>query len=189
MNENNVLVAKAMKVATIAHKDGTRKGSETPYIVHPFEVAMILQDNGMNAQVIAAGLLHDVLEDTSVSPEELREEFGKYILDLVLGASEELEDRDNRPWQDRKEHTISFLRDKAPFAVKCIGCADKLSNARSMLRDIVNYEKEEDFWNRFSAGKERQKWYYESLIESLEELEGLKMYNEFKRVIERLFEG
>lgn len=180
------LVIKALEYAAFYHKKEVRKGTKTPYIVHPVEVAMILKESSLEEEVIAAGMLHDILEDTGVTPDEIRAEFGEEILRLVLGASEELEDREGTDWKERKEHTIEFLKEEADFKVKAIACADKLSNARSMLRDLET-EDPEVFWDRFNAKKECQKWYYQSLVESLEELDGMEMYNEFKEIVKRLF--
>ncbi|RAK05044.1 HD domain-containing protein [Halanaerobium saccharolyticum] len=181
----NKLVAKAMEYAAKAHRGGYRKGGDVPYIVHPFEVAMILKENAFEDKIIAAGLLHDLLEDTEVTRIDLKEEFDEEILELVLSASEELPGREERSWDLRKNHTIDYLQKEASFINKAICCADKLSNARSILRDL---EKEsEGFWQRFSAPKKKQQWYYESLVVSLKELEGLKMYGEFKEVVSEIF--
>ncbi|MBF8436088.1 HD domain-containing protein [Halanaerobiaceae bacterium Z-7014] len=180
------LVIKALEYAAFYHKKEVRKGTKTPYIVHPVEVAMILKESSLEEEIIAAGILHDILEDTGVTTDELRAEFGVEILRLVLGASEELEDREGTEWEERKEHTIGFLKEEADFKVKAIACADKLSNARSMLRDLET-EDPEKFWDRFNEVKKEQKWYYESLVESLDELDGMEMYNEFKEVVDRLF--
>jgi len=180
------LVIKSLEYAAFYHKKEVRKGTKTPYIVHPVEVAMILKESSLEGEVIAAGMLHDILEDTGVTPDELKAEFGEEILRLVLGASEELEDREGTDWKERKQHTIEFLKEKADLKVKAITCADKLSNARSMLRDLET-EDPEVFWNRFNEVKKEQKWYYESLVESLEELEGMQVYNEFKKVVDMLF--
>lgn len=69
---------------------------------------MILRENGLTEEVIAAGLLHDILENTVISQTEIREEFGENILRLIVGTFEKLDDRDNRSWQKRKNHTIEF---------------------------------------------------------------------------------
>src|SRR6056297_2082822 len=98
----NKLIARAMEYAAQAHRGGTRKGGDIPYIVHPFEVAMILKENSFEDKVVAAGLLHDLLEDTTISKNELREEFGEEILELVVSASEKLIGREERSWSKRK---------------------------------------------------------------------------------------
>ncbi|MFW5979680.1 MAG: HD domain-containing protein [Halanaerobium sp.] len=181
----NKLIAEAMEYAAQAHQGDTRKGGEVPYIVHPFEVAMILKENAFEDKVVAAGLLHDLLEDTAVKKEDLRKKFGEEILALVLAASEKLEGRDERSWDKRKSQTIKYLKEEADFINKAVACADKLSNARSILRDLE--AEPENFWQRFSAPKKKQQWYYESLVESLKELAGLKMYAEFKEVVAEIF--
>jgi (p)ppGpp synthase/HD superfamily hydrolase len=181
----NKLIARAMEYAAQAHQGDTRKGGEVPYIVHPFEVAMILKENAFEDKIVAAGLLHDLLEDTDVEKEDLRKEFGEEILTLVLSASEKLEGRDERSWDKRKNQTVKYLREEAAFINKAVACADKLSNARSILRDLEAEPK--NFWQRFSAPKSKQKWYYQSLVASLEELEGLKMYAEFKEIVAEIF--
>lgn len=178
------LINKAIEVSAKSHEGHYRKASDVPYIVHPFEVAMILQENNAEDYVVAAGILHDTLEDTDLTKEKIEKLFGREVLNLVLGASEELEGRDDRPWQERKEHTISHAR-KASLEEKLIVCADKLSNIRSMIRNhkVVGNE----LWERFNAPYSRQKWYYESLVKSLRELKNYKMYDEFKRNVEKLF--
>ncbi|MFW5794872.1 MAG: HD domain-containing protein [Bacillota bacterium] len=185
MDKNKIMI-KALEYSAVNHRGNVRKGSNIPYIVHPVEVAMILRENSLTEEVIAAGLLHDVLEDTYISNEEIQKEFGKDILRLVVGASERLDNRDERSWKERKKHTIDFLKNDANFKIRAIACADKLSNIRSMIRDL-EHEDTEKFWDRFNAGAEEQKWYYESLVDSLQELEGIKMYEKFKAAVNQLF--
>lgn len=182
---SNKLIARAMEYAAQHHRGGTRKGGDVPYIVHPFEVAMILKENAFEDRVVAAGLLHDLLEDTEVTKADLREKFGEEILKLVLSASEKLKGREERSWDIRKRQTIKYLEEEANFINKAVACADKLSNARSILRDFE--DQPQNFWQRFSAPKAKQKWYYESLVKSLRELKGLKMYKEFKEVVAEIF--
>lgn len=182
---SNKLIARAMEYAAQHHRGGTRKGGDVPYIVHPFEVAMILKENAFEDRVVAAGLLHDLLEDTEVTKADLREKFGEEILKLVLSASEKLKGREERSWDIRKRQTIKYLEEEANFINKAVACADKLSNARSILRDFE--DQPQNFWQRFSAPKAKQKWYYESLVKSLRELKGLKMYKEFEEVVAEIF--
>lgn len=184
MEKWNGLLARALEVAAEAHAGDNRKGMGVPYIVHPFEVALILQENGMPEEIIAAGILHDTLEDTDINEDDIKDIFGERILNLVLGASEELKDRDKTPWEVRKNKTIEYLKN-APRDVQYIACADKLSNTWSMLRD---YEKIGDnLWYRFNRGYEKQKWYYTNLLKSLADLEGVKMYEDLKTAVKTLF--
>ncbi|MFW6271062.1 MAG: HD domain-containing protein [Bacillota bacterium] len=71
---------------------------------------MILQKHGLSQEVVAAGLLHDILEDAEMTEQELKEIFNEDILELVKGASEKLENRDDTCWKDRKCHTIKYLK-------------------------------------------------------------------------------
>ncbi len=182
--EKTGIIVKALKLAVTAHEGQKRKGADIPYIVHPVEVAIILMKNGASDEMVAAGILHDTLEDTDVAEKTIRDEFGEKVLGYVIGASEILENRDRAPWKERKDHTVRFLAD-APLDIKMISCADKLSNIRSVERN--NPKEKDSFWNRFNAGYEDQKWYYESLVESLSKLEGVAMYEEFKIIVETIF--
>ncbi len=184
MLKYNRLIADGLAMATQAHEEGQRKASDLPYIVHPYEVALLLQKAGQPDKLIVAGLLHDTLEDTEIKEEDIFEEFGEDILQLVLGASERLENRDERSWEDRKEHTIKQLAD-ASRNVKIVACADKLSNIWSMLRD---YEKiGAELWERFNRGYPEQKWYYQNLVISLGGLGDFPLYQEFIKAVDALF--
>lgn len=183
--KKNKIIARALEVSTRAHNGHYRKGNnKIPYIVHPFEVALILQENNMSDQIIAAGLLHDTLEDTEMTIEYLKEELGEVIAEFVLGASEKLKNRSNTCWETRKEHTIKHLK-KANIEIQCIICADKLSNIRSMIRN--HDEIGDQLWNRFNRGYQKQKWYYTNLVKSLDDLEGMEMYKQFKIAVDYLF--
>ncbi len=196
----NDFISKALRIAAEYHDGQKRKGKDMPYIVHPFEVAMILQKNGMNDNVVAAGLLHDILEDTPMTEDELEEKFDRRILELVKGASEKLVKRDDTLWKERKQHTINHLIKEKDLEIKYISCADKLSNIKSMLSDYNDIG--EKLWDRFNKsdkkinGKEytrkekknMQKWYYRNLVESLDELEGNSIYEQFKEAVEEFLE-
>jgi len=178
------IINNALEFASKAHSNQFRKGTNIPYIVHPVEVAMILQENGASSSVIASGLLHDVLEDTDVNVSRLHDKFGAKICETVIGASEILEDRMSIPWEIRKRHTINFLK-TANRDIQLVSCADKLSNSRSMLKNHV--EKGMDFWSIFNADFESQAWYYRELVNSLKGLSGCKMYSELVVTVEQLF--
>ncbi len=179
------LLVEAIEIAAKVHEHQKRKSTDLPYIVHPFEIAMILQRNGVeDLEILAAGILHDTLEDGNLQGSNLENKFTPRVKELVLFASEEIEGRDDRPWKERKTHTIEGIK-TLPFDAKMIVCADKLSNARSMLRA---YEKIGDqLWERFNAGVEDQKWYYDGLVESLKDLQSYEMYQELQEVVQQIF--
>ena len=170
----------AIIFATLKHQNQKRKGTEIPYIVHPMEVMHILTENDCSENVIIAGILHDTLEDTDTKPQEIEAEFGKDVLDIVQTESEDK----SKSWKERKQHTIDCLKNDT-LETKLVCCADKLSNIRSMYADLETCG--EDLWNRFNASKEEIAWYYHSIVNSLSELDGCKMYNELKQTVNAVF--
>lgn len=155
------LIERAFHFALEKHKGQYRKGTEIPYITHPFGVAMILKKHRYSDEVVAAGLLHDTLEDTDATEQELME-FSPYVLELVKAASET--DK-SLPWEQRKLHTIAELSKRSSDQLAVI-VADKLHNIRSIQSDIDVAG--EEVWTRFNRGKRAQSWYYMSIINALE---------------------
>lgn len=152
-----MLLHKAIEFAAVKHKDQKRKGSQTPYIVHPVEVMLFLTECGCSFECVAAGVLHDTLEDTETTREELVAEFGVHIADLVAAESEDK----SKSWQERKQATIDGLK-TASEETKMICLADKLSNLQSMVYDYATVG--EKLWTFFHADRERSAWYYRGII-------------------------
>ncbi len=155
------VVNKAVVFAIRAHGAQLRKGTDIPYVSHPLSVGLILARNGASEDMVAAGILHDCLEDTAVTFDELRNEFNADIAGLVRGCSEP--DRKDT-WKNRKTHKIEHLK-TAPDEVCVISCADKLHNLLSIINDYK--AQGENVWKRFNADKNDQVWYYSSLAEVL----------------------
>lgn len=155
------IIEKAIRIAAVAHNGQYRKSSKIPYITHPFSVGMILMDAGCEKDVIAAGILHDVVEDTSLTLKDIEEQFGDRIATIVEGGSEPNKELS---WEERKQHTIDFLK-TAPVEVKLVAAADKLHNLNSTLDSIK--EQEEKVWDRFKRGKQSQEWYYRHVYKSI----------------------
>ena len=155
------IIDKAIRFAAIKHEGQNRKGTDIPYITHPFAVGMILQQAGYKEEVIVAGILHDTLEDTETTENELLSEFGQHIVDLVKAATEE--DK-SLSWEERKQHAIDDLALKSPEQIAVI-VADKLHNIRSIQSDVDSDG--ESVWTRFNRGKREQSWYYMSIINEL----------------------
>lgn len=155
----------AIEFAARAHLGQIRKGSDIPYISHPFEVALLLDEAGADDTLFIAGLLHDTLEDTSVTPEAIRERFGEEVLTLVQNASEDK----SKTWEERKTRTIDRLTKTRDQRIVMLACADKAANLRSTR---YNYEEHgEKVWDRFNRGKDQFKWYYHGVIKALAEPE------------------
>lgn len=155
------LIDSAIEFAAKAHKSQYRKGTDIPYISHPYGVGMILLNAGCEEKVIIAGILHDTLEDTDTTEEDLLTNFGEEVLAIVKGCSEP--DK-SASWEERKKHTIDYLQ-HAPLSVRQVACADKLHNLRSIKRELTKMG--EATWTKFKRGKEQQKWYYTEIVKSL----------------------
>jgi len=181
------LYEKAIEFAAKAHQGQMRKGQDVPYIVHPFTVSAILKEQNCDEHVIIAGLLHDTVEDTAVSLESLRFDFGDQIADLVAICTEP--DK-GLPWEERKQHMLNVMR-TAPFEAKFVFCADKLHNIRSMIAAHKKFG--DEVWRKFSRGYEKQKWYAQSVIKSLFHNLDVKhqkpMFFELDRTIQEFFEN
>jgi (p)ppGpp synthase/HD superfamily hydrolase len=175
-------VHRAIIFAAQKHAGQVRKSTDIPYITHPVEVMHILTAAGCSERVIIAGLLHDVLEDTATTAQEIRDLFGPDILDIVQSESEDK----SRTWKERKQAAIDRLSSDT-IEAKLVCCADKLSNLRSIYAD--KQEIGENLWGRFNATKNDIRWYYQSIAEKLKSsLCEDPMYKELTNLIERVFE-
>lgn len=124
------IVEYALYTALKAHEGQTRKDSaKTPYIVHPVSVALIVSRYTNNDDVLAASLLHDLLEDTTYSAKQMKSDFGSRVLRLVSEVSEP-SDR-QLGWAMRKDRYLDTLATASHEAL-LIACADKIANLRAM---------------------------------------------------------
>lgn len=181
------IINKAIQFATEAHKGVVRKGSKLPYILHPLEAGVIVSSMTNDENVIAAAILHDVLEDTDVTYEELKKEFG-VVADYVSAESENK--RKELPpeatWKIRKQETIEHLQQETRKEIKIIALADKLSNIRSMYQDYQ--EVGDKLWERFhEKRKEEQGWYYKSLVTAMQDMDCYLAWQEYKVLVEKVF--
>lgn len=174
------MIHKAIEFAAIKHRNQNRKGTDTPYIVHPMEVYGILASCGCEEETLVGGILHDTLEDTDTEIEELISIFGTAVAELVASESEDK----SKTWKQRKQATIESLK-TASLATKQIACADKLSNLISMYADLQICG--DSLWQRFSADKSEIAWYYISVIESLKDLSSFAPYVRLKKYFDKVF--
>jgi (p)ppGpp synthase/HD superfamily hydrolase len=177
------VIEKALKTAAKAHEKQYRKGTDIPYITHPVAVGMILMKAGYSEELVAAGILHDTVEDTDLSLQDIEQLFGRNMAQIVEGCSEP--DK-SLSWEDRKKHTIEYLA-SAPEEIRVVACADKLHNIRSIASDIEQFG--DQVWGRFKRGKEQQEWYYTHIIESLGIQSSFQLLDQLKLEVERLFKG
>ena len=162
-------IEKAIIFATKAHAGTCRKGKDKPYILHPLEAMEIVMHFTEDEDVLAAAVLHDTVEDTSVTVERLEKEFGSRVAALVASVSEDKKrDRSSEStWKERKQETISQLRN-ASYETKLICLGDKLSNLREMENDYADID--DALWERFNQkDKAMHAWYYRSIYEILKQ--------------------
>ncbi len=161
------MIFEAIKFVANAHQGQFRKGTKIPYISHLMNVMKILCSEKCEPEIVVAGILHDVVEDTSVELDEVEEKFGSRVAVIVAGASEpgkiKNDEHPEENWMARKQHTIQYIKTVMDPGQLLVSCADKLDNARAILEDIVSNG--DMVWERFNAGKSEQKWYYQSLAE------------------------
>jgi guanosine-3',5'-bis(diphosphate) 3'-pyrophosphohydrolase len=129
---NNLLVCKAFEFAHELHR-GQRRASGEPYICHPIEVAGLLRDLGGDSAMIASGFLHDVVEDTDITPEEIEERFGAEVRQLVEGVTKlskfNFESKTERQAENFRRMFLAMAQDIRVIVVKL---ADRLHNMRTL---------------------------------------------------------
>jgi Guanosine polyphosphate pyrophosphohydrolases/synthetases len=183
----NEIIDKAIVFATERHAGAVRKGTGRPYILHPLEAAVIVETMTEDAEVIAAAVLHDVMEDAGVTYAELAQKLGPRVADLVSVESENK--RTDRPaestWKIRKSETLERLKD-APIEEKMITLGDKLSNIKAIYRDQA--ELGDALWSRFNCkDKSEHEWYYRSIAERTKELDGTLAWQEYIAYLDNVF--
>ncbi|WP_245980205.1 HD domain-containing protein [Peribacillus asahii] len=176
------LIEKGINFALSAHHGQMRKQTTIPYVVHPLSVGFLLQKYGYNEETITAGILHDVLEDTQATYEQLVDEFGLRVANLVEAASEK--DK-TLPWKVRKLHTVQTIHSLSKNGAAIV-CADKLNNLSSIKEEGSRIG--EEVWNRFNSGKEEQDWYYQSIATQLYRTEVEKnLLLAFDQTVQKVF--
>lgn len=179
-----MIINKALEIATMAHKDQFRKGSKIPYIIHPMEAGVIgaslsIKGDQVDEEVVAAAILHDVIEDTNLTYEDLSNKFNDKVLRLIRLQSEDK----SKVWQERKEATIELLRNNEDMDFEIVTLADKLSNLRAIYRDYQILG--DSLWGRFNVKeKEKHKWYYSSIGQNIKQLKDTREYKEYKELLD-----
>lgn len=182
------LFSEAVAFAVKAHDGMRRKQSESPYILHPMEAAVIVGTMTDDQHLLAAAALHDVVEDAGITIEEVEEKFGKRVRELV-----ECETEDKHPelppsasWRMRKEESLNVLKNTDDMAVLMVWLGDKLANMRSIYREWK--EKGDAMWLRFNQkDPAAQAWYYCRIAELTERLSDTSAWIEYKTLTELVF--
>lgn len=165
-------IKEALDFAVDMHGDQTMKGTTIPYTAHILAVASTTMLYGGDDEAAIIALLHDTLEDTDAKSEHLAERFGQNIACQVetLSDAQVARGEDKGPWRQRKEHHLQTLRDEASPRALLVYTADKLVNARAILKDYRVLG--EDLWSRFNGGKAGTFWYYRACIDLFRERNG-----------------
>ncbi len=179
---------KALVIAKAAHAGQVRKGTSQPYIIHPYSVYGNLHAHTNDEATLAAALLHDVLEDVDpsrYSEQHMREDFGDDIVQIVKLVTK---DKTITDWKQGNLAYLDTLRATEDHRALLVSASDKLDNLTTSLHD---HAREGDtFWARFHAGKEDQKWWYESvhqlLLEKIPEHPLVIMYGQKVEQLKKL---
>ena len=178
---------KALIFAVNAHTGMKRKGTNTPYIVHPMEAVAIVASMTDDRAIIAAAALHDVVEDTKYTIDDIKNEFGDKVARLVASESEDKRPElpESETWKIRKEETLEHLKN-ASIETKMITLGDKLSNIRAIYRDYLNLG--DKLWERFNVkDKNEHAWYYSSIADLLSDLKEYPAWKEYKELVDKVF--
>ncbi len=173
-------------MAARLHAGQVRKGTEIPYISHLLGVASLVFEYGGDEDTAIAGLLHDAVEDQggAATLERIREEFGERVAGIV-GACTDSMTEPKPPWRERKQAYLARIPGKS-YAARLVSAADKLYNARSILRDYRSLG--ESVWDRFKGGRDGVLWYYRSLVDALKQEGPEDLALELDRVVLELEE-
>lgn len=181
------LLDRAIIFAVKAHAGTERRGKGFPYIVHPMEAMEIVATMTPDLELLAAAALHDTVEDTNVTVEQICQEFGERVASLVAAESdvvmEGISEEDS--WHARKQAAIDRLA-KAPHDAKIVALGDKLSNMRAIARDYA--VQGDKLWSLFhTKDPNEHEWHYRGLANSLRELSDTFAFKEFETLINQVF--
>jgi len=180
----------ALQYAARLHARQRRKGTPVPYVAHLMSVAaLVLEDGGGEDEAIAA-LLHDAVEDQGgkARSDDIRKQFGERVASIVDACTDSVEHK-KVPWRERKEKHIASLQRATPEVLR-VSAADKLHNARAILKDLRT--EGDATWSRFKGGREGTLWYYRQMSGLLSSRTDGPLTRELTRVvkeIERVADG
>ena len=184
---NTELLDRAILFAVKAHAGTERRGKGFPYIVHPMEAMEIVATITPDQELLAAAALHDTVEDTDVTVEEIRAQFGERIANLVAAESDVFIEgkSEEETWHARKQAAMDRLA-AAPHDAKIVALGDKLSNMRAIARDYAVMG--DKLWDIFHAKDPADhEWHYRGLANSLRELSDTFAFREFESLINQVF--
>jgi GTP pyrophosphokinase len=177
----------ALQFAAATHRTQVRKGSGIPYVGHLLGVcSLVIEDGGSEDEAIGA-LLHDAAEDQGGQAmlEDIRVRFGEHVAAIVEACSDTMESP-KPPWRTRKEAYVQHLEAQSESVLR-VSLADKLFNARAILRDYLVVG--DEIWARFQSGRDGQLWYYRQLADRFNTLLPGRLACELSEVVDELEEA
>ena len=184
---DTTLLDHAIVFAVRAHAGTERRGKGFPYIVHPMEAVEIVATMTSDQELLAAAALHDTVEDTDVTIEQIRTEFGDRVASFVAAESDEPHQRPDsvENWRARKQAAINRIACASRDA-KIVALGDKLSNMRAIARDYA--QQGDALWDLFHAKHPQDhEWHYRGLADALSDLRDTFAYKEFEYLINQVF--
>lgn len=168
-----------MRMAVSGHAAQTRKDDDSPYIVHPVNVALIVAKHGFADEVIAAALTHDLIEDTPLTLDELRTTLGDDVADIVEAVTND----DSLSWEEKKLAYIETVREGNEGA-KAVATADKIHNAESLL--VAHMRLGPALWTHFNAGRDKKIWFEERMLLMLKESWQHPLVSEYETLVTKM---
>lgn len=184
----NDIFERAVKFAFKAHSGQVRRDGSM-FILHPLEDAAIVGTMTNDVEVLSAAVLHDTIEDTSVTIEEIKENFGEKIANYILSETENKHKdmSESESWKIRKEESLLLLKN-GPKETKMLWLGDKLSNLRAIAR---GYEKVGlGLFDAFNQNDPYlQRWYYKSILDYTSDLKEYGAYKEYENLYHYIFDA
>ncbi len=172
------LIDKALRMAFAAH-EGQKRHEGTPYITHPVAVALIVARHGFGEEAVAAALVHDVLEDTKVTQEDMRRELGGAVTDIVAAVSYD----HSVPWRQQRKKYVEAVRAAGEDA-KAVSVADKIHNAQSLI--ALHEAGGPAIWGKFHTSREEKLWFEEAMLTMLKESWDNPLVGEYEALVAQL---
>jgi myo-inositol-1(or 4)-monophosphatase len=180
-------LGKAYRYAASAHRGQCRKGTNVPYFSHIITTMNYAVELTEDIEILQAAILHDTVEDTDVTLDDLRGEFGSRVASLVENetVNKRIDMSDHESWEIRKNEGIEHVK-VGSRDVKLIVLADKTANLESLVREWRHVG--DDVWSKFNqTDKKKQEWYFRSIRENLIELCDTNVMKKFDEYIGILF--
>lgn len=173
------LTEKAIQIAVLAHGQQKRKTDDMLYFVHPIMTALKLYLYNFPEKVVAAGLIHDVLEDTDYPEDRLRQELGDEVVDIIIPVTE----NKSLEWEDRKQRYIEAVKN-APWETKAVSIADRIHNLETLL--AVHAKQGPAMWQKFTRGRDKKVWMEKELLKMFKHTWKNPMIDEYEKLVKQM---